>query len=53
MSLSNLEKTLLLCIEKTNDEDKLARLKEHLRIARTKNLSSDDGQILPKEGVQI
>ena len=45
MSLSNLEKTLLLCIEKTNDEDKLARLKEHLRIAREKSLGGDDEKI--------
>ena len=45
MSLSNLEKTLLLCIEKTNDEDKLARLKEHLRRARENSLSSEEKTI--------
>lgn len=45
MSLSNLEKTLLLCIEKTNDEDKLAKLKEHLKQVRETSLCDDDEKI--------
>lgn len=54
MSLANLEKTLLLCIEynqKTGNDDKVAKLKDHLRVCRSKNMNSDDRQVLPTEGL--
>jgi hypothetical protein len=54
MSLANLEKTLITCIDyyqKAGDDDKVAKLKEHLRECRTKSMNSDDRQVLPTEGL--
>lgn len=49
MSLANLEKTLLVCIEyyqKKGNDDKVAKLKEHLISARSTSLSSDNDDFL-------
>ena len=52
MSLANLEKTLITCIryyQERNNDDKVARLKDRLRVCRSKSMTSHDGFVAPPQ----